>query len=458
VSQPPPYNPSHSFVADASTLANFPGQSLDLEFNKIATVTGAIETNLALIQRDDGALNNGIVTMDALEATIAASLGNVPATAVVQGYVTEAAASATASSGSATAAAASAASITGSVTAAAGSATAAAGSATAAAGSATSASTSATAAASSAGINILSLGALPGSTNAVATTAALQSAIAAAQGSAGTGKIFIPPGTFYINAINATNISDVIISGCGDQSILVVNGVDSASNWFDIAGSNNICFRDLKIIDNGSTVPKVLFPWLKVSGAGTLYGLTFERVNINAKSSLSFLYAYGFGGIGGGNSGGVAVRDSTWIQTNNGTSSATFYARNSCLAINAINSMVVTSAHVTADTTAAICWGTVLDNCNFIDLPATFAGTASFTNNVVLSLVTVTGFLSTACSFQSHGEINHLIWADCQGVTFIAPNMIASDGGRRAHALVVLYRRRRQRLYQLHERVLVIAA
>lgn len=73
MSQPPPYTPSHSFVSDSATLANFPGQSLDVEFNGLKTTTDAIRTNLALIQRDDGALANGVVGYDALSATVQAN-------------------------------------------------------------------------------------------------------------------------------------------------------------------------------------------------------------------------------------------------------------------------------------------------------------------------------------------------------------------------------------------------
>lgn len=56
MSQPPAYVPVHAFVADSATLANFPGQQLDVELQALKTTTDAIRTNLALIQRDDGAL------------------------------------------------------------------------------------------------------------------------------------------------------------------------------------------------------------------------------------------------------------------------------------------------------------------------------------------------------------------------------------------------------------------
>lgn len=70
MSQPPAYNPQHAFVADSATLANFPGQALDVEFQSVKATTDAIETNLALIQRDDGALANSVVGYDQLSLSL----------------------------------------------------------------------------------------------------------------------------------------------------------------------------------------------------------------------------------------------------------------------------------------------------------------------------------------------------------------------------------------------------
>ena len=70
MAQPPAYTPQHSFLSDSATLANFPGQSLDVEFNALASVTGAIEANLAMIQRADGAIANGSITYDQLSAAL----------------------------------------------------------------------------------------------------------------------------------------------------------------------------------------------------------------------------------------------------------------------------------------------------------------------------------------------------------------------------------------------------
>lgn len=84
MSQPPPYTPQHSFVSDSATLANFPGQALDVEFQSVKTTTDAIETNLALIQRDDGVLANASVGFDQLSPALQTS-GIAPANAWATG-------------------------------------------------------------------------------------------------------------------------------------------------------------------------------------------------------------------------------------------------------------------------------------------------------------------------------------------------------------------------------------
>jgi hypothetical protein len=70
--QPPTYSRQYS-ATDWSTLnpsTPQPGVSLDAEFNAVGTTLAAVLRNLALIQRDDGALKNGIVTADALSAAV----------------------------------------------------------------------------------------------------------------------------------------------------------------------------------------------------------------------------------------------------------------------------------------------------------------------------------------------------------------------------------------------------
>lgn len=84
MTQPTPYTLGYSFTdfSAASPTAQQPGVKLDAEYNAIATTLAGVLTNLALIQRDDGKLANGSVTLDQLAAdvltTIGSGLGWVP--------------------------------------------------------------------------------------------------------------------------------------------------------------------------------------------------------------------------------------------------------------------------------------------------------------------------------------------------------------------------------------------
>lgn len=66
MAQPTEYAPSHEFLTNEGADPNFPGSELDIEFNALKTTTDEILANLALIQRDDGALNNRTVGRDQL--------------------------------------------------------------------------------------------------------------------------------------------------------------------------------------------------------------------------------------------------------------------------------------------------------------------------------------------------------------------------------------------------------
>lgn len=94
MTQPTAYVPAHTFVTDESLLPEFPGAQLDIEINALKTFTEQVRTNLALIQRDDGALLNGVVTADALDPVLAASLGDLSSLAEVQALIDSATASA----------------------------------------------------------------------------------------------------------------------------------------------------------------------------------------------------------------------------------------------------------------------------------------------------------------------------------------------------------------------------
>jgi hypothetical protein len=72
VSQPPALNRAFSFsnFQAANPSLPIPGSQVDLELNNVVATANAIRTNLALIQRDDGALANASVTYDALSPAL----------------------------------------------------------------------------------------------------------------------------------------------------------------------------------------------------------------------------------------------------------------------------------------------------------------------------------------------------------------------------------------------------
>jgi len=74
MSQPPPYNPSNSFVSYSAGLPGFPGQQLDAEFSNVQKTTNATASNLGLLQRDDGALKNASVDFPQLSAGVLSAM------------------------------------------------------------------------------------------------------------------------------------------------------------------------------------------------------------------------------------------------------------------------------------------------------------------------------------------------------------------------------------------------
>lgn len=77
MSQPPNYTRQFNFQNFSTTNPDDqqPGVKIDNELNAIKTTTDAVNINLAKIQRDDGALKNGVVSADALNPALAASIG-----------------------------------------------------------------------------------------------------------------------------------------------------------------------------------------------------------------------------------------------------------------------------------------------------------------------------------------------------------------------------------------------
>lgn len=75
MSQPTPYTRQEDFPNGPQTFAAF-GNGLENELNDIETTLSETLTNLALIQRDDGGLTNGIVGLDALATGVLTFLGS----------------------------------------------------------------------------------------------------------------------------------------------------------------------------------------------------------------------------------------------------------------------------------------------------------------------------------------------------------------------------------------------
>ena len=72
MAQPQPYNRQFNF-ADQQALTPstpLPGTQVDAEFNQVKLTLDQTLANLAKIQRDDGALRNGIVTQDSLSSSL----------------------------------------------------------------------------------------------------------------------------------------------------------------------------------------------------------------------------------------------------------------------------------------------------------------------------------------------------------------------------------------------------
>lgn len=70
--QPAAYNKTTNFTqyAAANTSAPYNAANIDTEYDNIESTLDDILTNLALIQRDDGALANSLVTLDSLSSSV----------------------------------------------------------------------------------------------------------------------------------------------------------------------------------------------------------------------------------------------------------------------------------------------------------------------------------------------------------------------------------------------------
>lgn len=90
--QPPAYIRAFSFTdhSAANPTTPQPGNKLDQEFNRVKQSVDVLRTNLALIQRDDGALSNSSVGVEQLKAEVTAGLNAVSDWASSTAYATNA--------------------------------------------------------------------------------------------------------------------------------------------------------------------------------------------------------------------------------------------------------------------------------------------------------------------------------------------------------------------------------
>lgn len=89
MSAPVPYSLSYDFTAfqAAQPTTPLPADKIEIEYNNLSTTTGSIITNLALIQRSDGALANNSVGNDQLKSEISIGLNNATNWLTATAYV-----------------------------------------------------------------------------------------------------------------------------------------------------------------------------------------------------------------------------------------------------------------------------------------------------------------------------------------------------------------------------------
>lgn len=85
MTQPVAYVPATAFITYQATQSWFPGQNLDVELNALKATMDQIRTNLTLIQKDDGTLQNGIVGLPQLSAALQVVFGATPAVSLNSG-------------------------------------------------------------------------------------------------------------------------------------------------------------------------------------------------------------------------------------------------------------------------------------------------------------------------------------------------------------------------------------
>lgn len=256
-------------------------------------------------------------------------------------------------------------------------------------------------------------------------TTAFQNAWNASAGSSGLGKMWVPATTscYLVTKINGTGVNNVIIEGTGDQSLIKINGDDANGNWWDLSGSNNVGFRNLKFEDNGSAV-RIAFLWActgtSCGTSGVLGGLTFDHVNVNAKFTLAGLYGYGFGVLTAPSfaapSGALGMTNGTWVNTNNPGSRNGEETRTAPIMLTAYNAGAVRSVYQTLTTSTAIANQAYFANFNAIDnstTGSTLSNGAAMTTDGVNQFTMIAGSLQCLCIADFIG------WTSDEGVVFV---------------------------------------
>jgi hypothetical protein len=190
------------------------------------------------------------------------------------------------------------------------------------------------------------------------STSGFQGAVNSASAAGGRGIVYVPPvpsgGCYLVGKINGTNRNGVTVLGNGPQSYIKVTAANK--NWWDLAGSFNWQFRDLRISDDGVNVPDTLFFWANTTTP--LCGLGFDRVQIDAKVNIAILYGYGFAGASSGTActGGLSATNSSWTQRAAGATFAsnpeqrTAVVRIDAQNLNAAGAQLLASENVTIGT------------------------------------------------------------------------------------------------------------
>lgn len=278
--------------------------------------------------------------------------------------------------------------------------------------------------------NVIMYGADP--TGVIDSTFAFQNIVTAACNT-GFGMFYVPPGTYKVSKINQTNCNNTVMYGAGDQSIIVLNGSDANGNWWDLSGSNNNQFKNLRFVDNGSPV-RIAFLWACTGvscGNGVVNGLSFDHVNMNIKHALAGIYGYGFGCAAncGSNISGASLNISNSVLKNTYNSSFSIEeTRNAPLMLTAYNVGSVRSVYVSISTATAIAARTHLYNVDLIDL----ANGTSLSNNAAMVLDGTNQFVSTGGSYQCLCVADVIMWTSVEGVVMNMPAFqapIASGDG-----------------------------